>query len=210
MTKCQPYMCDVDVWGRGDLGTSKLGDTIYAVQVMHETEGACDVSRNQMLSALCLMRIFREMFWRKLKMKKWKEIAIAGAIFHADSSINSTQRDQPIRTTRPPVWVIWIKWKQSLYRAKFILQCSRIYKGWEICWNWRRLRIRVVIRILQTDTNTISEYKDAIFKKNYERNSGDTLRQKFNLIVIWHLTFDIWHSTTHLIFVTTITTNHLN
>ena len=26
-------------------------------------------------------------------------------------------------------------------------------------------------------------------------NSGGTLRQKFNLIDIWHLTFDIWHLT---------------
>ena len=29
--------------------------------------------------------------------------------------------------------------------------------------------------------------------KNDRRNSGCTLRQKFNLIDIWHLIFDIWH-----------------
>ena len=75
------------------------------------------------------MGIFREMSWRKLKMKKWKEIAIAGAIFHADSSINSTQRDQPIRTTRPPVWVIWIKWKQSLCGQNWFYYAAEFIRG---------------------------------------------------------------------------------
>ena len=31
--------------------------------------------------------------------------------------------------------------------------------------------------------------------KNDRKNSGGTLRQKFNLIDIWHLIFDIWHMT---------------
>ena len=32
-----------------------------------------------------------------------------------------------------------------------------------------------------------------IISKNDWRNSGGTLRQKLNLIEIWHLIFDIWH-----------------
>ena len=46
---------------------------------------------------------------------KWKEIAIAGAIFPADPSINSTQERN--KSEEPAgVWVTWIKWKQSRCR----------------------------------------------------------------------------------------------
>ena len=39
---------------------------------------------------------------------------------------------------------------------------------------------------------TIFTITSHIKKKNDRRNSGGTPRQKFNLIEIWHLTFDIW------------------
>ena len=35
--------------------------------------------------------------------------------------------------------------------------------------------------------------------ENEQRNSGGTLRQKFNISDIWHLTFHFWHSTFYIL-----------
>ena len=47
------------------------------------------------------------------------------------------------------------------------------------------------LKVLRTDLLTGVGAGDAIISKNDRRNSGDTLRQKINLIDIRHLIFDI-------------------
>ena len=115
-------------------------------------------------------------------------------------------------------------WKQLLYHQKVRtdkfkklrpsrrVNCGHLDQLWNLNFHlsmagpaWKRFCHRIIIFQISSDNYLLHEIVSEIWlvwlhlkvhkHKNDRRSSGSTLRQNFNLIDIWHLTFDCWHLT---------------